>query len=108
LAAWHAQLSRLQQADKVQSLSALVLDRIRADELTSPAGDSAQAYLSQLRAAAPSAPATPPMRAAGLPPRAPVGLRPAMSRSSSGSSRARRPKPRMRRRTVWSPSSTIA
>ena len=58
LAAWHAQLSRLQQADKVQSLSALVLDRIRADELTSPAGDSAQAYLSQLRAAAPSAPAT--------------------------------------------------
>jgi TonB family protein len=58
LAAWHAQLSRLQQADKVQSLAALVLDRIRADELTSPAGDSAQAYLSQLRAAAPSAPAT--------------------------------------------------
>ncbi|MGH8180783.1 MAG: hypothetical protein ACRETR_07370, partial [Steroidobacteraceae bacterium] len=58
LAAWHAQLSRLQQADKVQSLSALVLDRIRADELTSPAGDSAQAYLSQLRAVAPAAPAT--------------------------------------------------
>ena len=58
LAAWHAQLSRLQQADKVQSLTALVQDRIRADELTGPAGDSAQAYLSQLRAAAPSAPAT--------------------------------------------------
>ena len=58
LAAWRAQLSRLQQVDKVQSLAALVLDRIRADELTSPAGDSAQAYLSQLRAAAPSSPAT--------------------------------------------------
>jgi TonB family protein len=58
LAAWHAQLSRLQQADKVQSLATLVLDRVRADELTSPAGDSAQAYLAQLRAAAPSAPAT--------------------------------------------------
>lgn len=58
LAAWHAQLSRLQEADKVQSLTALVLDRIRADELTSPAGDSAQAYFSELRAAAPSAPAT--------------------------------------------------
>ena len=58
LAAWRTQLSRLQQADKVQSLAALVLDRIRSDELTSPAGDSAQAYLSQLRAAAPSAPAT--------------------------------------------------
>ena len=58
LTTWRTQLARLQQADKVQSLSALVLDRIRADELTSPAGDSAQAYLSQLRAAAPSAPAT--------------------------------------------------
>lgn len=58
LAAWHAQLAKLQQADKVQSLATLVLDRIRADELTSPAGDSAQAYLSQLRTAAPSAPAT--------------------------------------------------
>ncbi|MDE2262243.1 MAG: energy transducer TonB [Gammaproteobacteria bacterium] len=58
LAAWRAQLAHLQQADKVQSLSGLVLDRIRADELTSPAGDSAQAYLSQLRAASPSAPAT--------------------------------------------------
>jgi TonB family protein len=58
LASWRAQLSRLQQADKVQSLAALVVDRIRADELTSPAGDSAQAYLSQLRAAAPAAPAT--------------------------------------------------
>jgi protein TonB len=58
LAAWHAQLAKLQQADKVQSLAALVLDRIRSDELTSPAGDSAQAYLGQLRAAAPSSPAT--------------------------------------------------
>ena len=58
LAAWRAQLARLQQTDKVQSLAALVLDRIRADELTSPVGDSAQAYLGQLRAAAPSAPAT--------------------------------------------------
>lgn len=58
LAAWREQLSHLQQADKVQSLAALVLDRIRTDELTSPAGDSAQAYLSQLRAAAPTAPAT--------------------------------------------------
>src|SRR6185312_15767414 len=58
LAAWRAQLSKLQQADKVQNLAALVIDRIRNDELTSPAGDSAQAYLSQLRAAAPSAPAT--------------------------------------------------
>ena len=58
LAAWRAQLSRIQQADKAQSLAALVLDRIHADELTSPAGDSAQAYLGQLRAAAPAAPAT--------------------------------------------------
>ncbi|HEV2269250.1 MAG TPA: TonB family protein [Steroidobacteraceae bacterium] len=58
LAAWRAQLAHVQQTDKVQSLAALVLDRIRSDELTSPAGDSAQAYLSQLRAAAPSAPAT--------------------------------------------------
>ncbi|HEX4267287.1 MAG TPA: energy transducer TonB [Steroidobacteraceae bacterium] len=58
LATWRAQLSHLQQADKVQSLASLVLDRIRSDELTSPAGDSAEAYLSQLRAAAPSAPAT--------------------------------------------------
>jgi TonB family protein len=58
LAAWRAQLARLQQTDKVQSLAALVLDRIRADELTSPAGDSAQTYLGQLRALAPSAPAT--------------------------------------------------
>jgi len=58
LASWRAQLARVQQADKVQSLAARVLDRIRADELTSPAGDSAQAYLGQLRAAAPSAPAT--------------------------------------------------
>lgn len=58
LATWRAQLARLQQADKVQSLSALVLDRIRSDELTSPTGDSAQAYLTQLRAAAPTAPAT--------------------------------------------------
>ncbi|HEX8756406.1 MAG TPA: energy transducer TonB [Steroidobacteraceae bacterium] len=58
LAAWRAQVAHMQQADKVQSLAALVLDRIRADELTSPSGDSAQAYLGQLRAAAPSAPAT--------------------------------------------------
>lgn len=58
LATWHAQLARLQQADKVQTLAALVLDRIRADELTGPAGDSAQAYLTQLRELAPSAPAT--------------------------------------------------
>jgi protein TonB len=58
LAAWHAQLARLQQADKAQSLAALVLDRIRTDELTGPAGDSAQAYLSQLREVAPTAPAT--------------------------------------------------
>lgn len=58
LASWRAQLSRLQQTDKVQSLATLVLDRIRSDELTSPAGDSAETYLGQLRAAAPSAPAT--------------------------------------------------
>jgi TonB family protein len=58
LASWHAQLARLQQTDKVQSLATLVLDRIRSDELTAPAGDSAQSYLSELRAAAPSAPAT--------------------------------------------------
>jgi TonB family protein len=58
LATWRAQLSHLQQADKVQSLAALVLDRIRSDELTTPAGDSAQDYFSQLRTAAPSAPAT--------------------------------------------------
>lgn len=63
LATWRAQLSHLQQADKVQSLASLVLDRIRSGELTSPAGDSAESYLSQLRAAAPSAPAT--QRAAG-------------------------------------------
>ena len=58
LATWRAQLAHLQQADKVQSLASLILDRIRGDELTSPAGDSAESYLSQLRAAAPSAPAT--------------------------------------------------
>ncbi len=58
LATWRSQLSHLQQADKVQSLASLVHERIRSDELTSPAGDSAAAYLSQLRAAAPSAPAT--------------------------------------------------
>jgi TonB family protein len=63
LATWRTQLSHLQQADKVQSLASLVLDRIRSDELTSPAGDSAESYLSELRAAAPSAPAT--QRAAG-------------------------------------------
>src|SRR6185437_3995670 len=58
LATWRAELARLQQVDKAQSLATLVLDRIRADELTSPAGDSAQAYLSQLRAAAPGTQAT--------------------------------------------------
>ncbi|HXS20921.1 MAG TPA: energy transducer TonB [Steroidobacteraceae bacterium] len=58
LATWHAELARLQQVDRAQSLATLVLDRIRADELTSPAGDSAEAYLSQLRAAAPGAQAT--------------------------------------------------
>ena len=58
LATWRAELARLQQVDKAQSLAALVLDRIRADELTSPAGDSAQAYLGQLRSAAPGAQAT--------------------------------------------------
>jgi TonB family protein len=58
LAAWSAQLARVQKTDKVQSLAKLVRDRIRAGELTSPAGDSAQDYVSQLRAAAPSAPAT--------------------------------------------------
>ena len=58
LATWRAQLARLQQVDKAQSLAALVLDRIRSDELTSPAGDSARPYLGQLRAAAPTAPAT--------------------------------------------------
>jgi TonB family protein len=55
---WRAQLARLQQVDKVQSLASLVLDRIRSDELTGPAGDSAQSYLSELRAAAPTASAT--------------------------------------------------
>ncbi len=63
LAAWRAQLTHLQQSNKIQSLAALVTARIRSDELTSPADDSAQAYLSQLRAAAPTAPAT--ARAAG-------------------------------------------
>ena len=58
LATWRAELARLQQVDKAQSLATLVLDRIRADELTSPAGDSAQAYLSQLRATAPGTQAT--------------------------------------------------
>ena len=58
LDAWRTQLARIQQTDKVQNLAALVRDRIRADELTNPAGDSAAAYVSQLQAAAPSAPAT--------------------------------------------------
>jgi len=58
LASWRSQLSHIQQADKVQSLAALVRDRIRADELTSPVGDSAVTYLGQLRAEAPSAAAT--------------------------------------------------
>ena len=58
LATWRAQLAHLQQADKVESLASLVLERIRSDELTGPAGDSAQSYLTELRAAAPSAPAT--------------------------------------------------
>ncbi len=58
LATWRAQLAHLQQADKVQSLASLVLDRIRSDQLTGPAGDSAESYLTELRAAAPTAPAT--------------------------------------------------
>jgi TonB family protein len=58
LATWRGQLAHLQQADKVQSLASLVLDRIRSDQLTGPAGDSAESYLGELRAAAPSAPAT--------------------------------------------------
>ncbi|HEY6514765.1 MAG TPA: energy transducer TonB [Steroidobacteraceae bacterium] len=58
LATWRTELARLQQVDKAQTLAALVLDRIRSDELTSPAGDSAQSYLGQLRAAAPNASAT--------------------------------------------------
>jgi TonB family protein len=58
LATWRAQLAHLQQADKAQSLASLVLDRIRSDELTGPAGDSAESYLNELRAAAPSSPAT--------------------------------------------------
>jgi len=58
LTTWRAQLAHLQQADRVQSLASLVLDRIRGDELTGPAGDSAESYLGELRAAAPSAPAT--------------------------------------------------
>ena len=57
-ATWRTQLAHLQQADKVQSLASLVLDRIRSDQLTGPAGDSAESYLGELRAAAPSAPAT--------------------------------------------------
>lgn len=58
LAAWRSQLARVQQKDQVQSLAKLVRDRIRAGELTSPAGDSAQDYLGQLRTAAPTASAT--------------------------------------------------
>lgn len=58
LANWRAQIAHLQQAAKVQTLAALVSERIRSDQLTSPAGDSAQAYLGQLQAVAPSAPAT--------------------------------------------------
>ncbi|MGH8202582.1 MAG: energy transducer TonB [Steroidobacteraceae bacterium] len=58
LATWRTQLAHLQQVAKVQSLASLVLDRIRSDELTGPAGDSAQSYLGELRAAAPTAPAT--------------------------------------------------
>ena len=58
LATWRGQISHLQQADKAQALAALVIERIRSDQLTSPAGDSAQAYLGQLQAVAPSAPAT--------------------------------------------------
>jgi TonB family protein len=58
LATWRAELARVQQKDKIESLATLVRDRIRAGELTSPAGDSAQDYLARLRTAAPSAPAT--------------------------------------------------
>jgi TonB family protein len=58
LSAWRAQLAHLQQTDKAQSLATAVRDRIRAGELTSPAGDNAVTYLNQLRAAAPSSPAT--------------------------------------------------
>ncbi|MGH8296023.1 MAG: hypothetical protein ACRETZ_11095, partial [Steroidobacteraceae bacterium] len=49
LASWRSQLSKVQQTDEAQHLSTLVRDRIRADELTSPAGDSAADYLSQMR-----------------------------------------------------------
>jgi protein TonB len=58
LASWRTALAHLQQTDKVQSLETAVRDRIRAGALVSPAGDSAASYLSQLRAAAPSSPAT--------------------------------------------------
>jgi periplasmic protein TonB len=58
LATWRAELARIEQTDKVQSLAGLVRARIRSDELTSPANDSAASYLAQLRAAAPTAPAT--------------------------------------------------
>ncbi len=58
LTAWRGELSHLKQADKAQRLAALVRKRIRAGELTGPAGDSAADYLTQLQAAAPSAPAT--------------------------------------------------
>jgi periplasmic protein TonB len=58
LASWRAQVARLQQTDKVQSLVTAARDRIRAGQLTSPAGDSAAAYLSQLRAVAPASPET--------------------------------------------------
>ncbi|MGH8295358.1 MAG: energy transducer TonB, partial [Steroidobacteraceae bacterium] len=58
LASWRSQVSKLKQTDEVQHLSTLVRDRIRAGELTSPQSDSAAAYLSQLRSAAPSSPAT--------------------------------------------------
>jgi TonB family protein len=53
LATWQAEISRLKQSAKAQTLAGLIEERIQSDELTGPAGDSAQDYLGQLRSIAP-------------------------------------------------------
>ena len=58
LATWQAEISKLKQSAKSQTLAALVDERIQSDELTGPAGDSAQDYLGQLRSIAPGSAAT--------------------------------------------------
>jgi TonB family protein len=53
LATWQAEISRLKQSARAQTLAGLIEERIQSDELTGPAGDSAQDYLAQLRSIAP-------------------------------------------------------